>query len=160
MVEKSWLICVGLCCLFAIGCGNDGKPRRVPVAGVITYNGKPVPEGDVVFVPVDAAKGFRARGKANKNGQFTLTTFDEGDGAVPGEYKVTIFAYRPVEPKRDGDMIAPRVGLPAVPKKYFDQQTTDLSATVGDDATEVQLDLKDWGVTAVPRLKRRELTTT
>lgn len=139
----SWLVGVAFCCLVAIGCGSDGKPRRVPVNGTITYIGKPVPNGDVVFVPVDASNGFRARGKANELGQFTLTTFDEGDGAIAGEYKVTVFAYRPVDPKRDAGMIAPRVGFPAVPQKYFDQQTTDLSATVGDKATEVALELKD-----------------
>ena len=89
MVAKCWLIRVGLCCLFAIGCGSDGKPRRVPVTGTVTYNGKPLPGGDVVFVPADTSNGFRARGKANERGQFTLTTFDDGDGGMPGEYKVT-----------------------------------------------------------------------
>ena len=142
MVAKCWLIHVGLCCLFAIGC-SDGKPRRVPVTGTVTYNGKPLPGGDVVFVPADTSNGFRARGKANERGQFALTTFDEGDGAMPGEYKVTVFAYRPADPKRDAGMIAPRVGFPAVPQKYFDQQTTDLTAVVGDKATVVPLDLID-----------------
>jgi len=143
MPDKCRLLLVGMCCLLEVGCGNDGRPRRVPVTGTITYNGQPVPGGDVVFVPADISKGFRARGEANERGQFKLTTFDEGDGAIPGEYKVTVFAYRPADPKRDAGTIVPRVGLRAVPQMYFDQQTTELTAFVGDKPTIVQLDLHD-----------------
>ncbi len=142
LIARRCLTLIGLSCLLLSSCG-DGKPRRVPVNGTVLYNGQPLPGGDVVFVPADLNTGFRARGKADAEGQFSLTTFSEGDGAIPGEYKVTVFAYRPRDPKLDADMIAPRVGFPAVPKKYFDHQTTDLTATVNDEPTVVQLQLKD-----------------
>jgi hypothetical protein len=130
------------CCALAVGCG-DGKPRRVPVTGTIRYQNKPLEGGDVVFVPVDARNGFRAIGKTDDQGQFALTTFQRGDGAVPGEYKVTVFAYHNGDPSRDTDMIAPPVGAPAVPEKYSSQRTTDLAATVGNEPTVVEFELKD-----------------
>lgn len=141
MKEMHIWIYVGSCCLLVMGCGSDGKPRRVPVSGTVRYLGNPIPGGDVVFVPVDRSSGFRACGKSDERGHFELTTFDDRDGALPGEYKVTVFAYRPADPQRDVGLIAPRVGLPAVPVKYFDQQTTDLTVAVGNQATDISIDL-------------------
>ena len=40
-------------------------------------------------------------------------------------------------------MIAPRVGPPLIPTRYFNAQTTDLERTVGNSRTEVKLELKD-----------------
>lgn len=38
------------------GCGGPAGPARYDVEGVVTYDGKPVPAGRVVFEP-DSAKG-------------------------------------------------------------------------------------------------------
>jgi len=134
-----WLL---MLCLVASGC-SDGKPHRVPVSGTIMYKGERVAWGEVVFAPVDHSKGVLARGKANERGEFMLTTFDANDGAVPGEYKVLVFAYRSgTDQKREPDR-RQRAGLPAVPEKYFNKDTTDITATVENKAATIQLDLKD-----------------
>ena len=135
-------ILVSAACPVVSGCG-DGRPGRVPVTGTVVYRGQPLAGGDVVFFPVEGSPGNRARGKANNRGEFALTTFIEGDGAVPGDYKVMVFAYRPADPQRDAGRIAPRAGFPAVPEKYFNVQTTDLTAKVESKPTVVQLELKD-----------------
>src|SRR5262245_45540838 len=122
------------------GC-SDGKPRRVPVTGTVSYKGQLLTDGDVVFIPEDSSGGYRARGKVDPGGKFALTTFEKDDGAVPGTYKVTVFAYQSRDPKLDSSRIAPRAGTPAVPQKYFDQKTTDLTVKVEDSATALRLDL-------------------
>ena len=72
------------------GCG-DGLPERGKVTGKVTFNGKPVPEGTVTFYP---ETGRSATGRIQPDGTYTLTTFDEGDGAIVGPHEVTIEAVR------------------------------------------------------------------
>ena len=40
--------------LFATGCGPSG-PVTYPVRGTVTFDGEPVKEGDILFIPDDAA---------------------------------------------------------------------------------------------------------
>ena len=114
----------------------------VNVSGTVTYNGQPLTTGNVVFVPVAAEEGRSARGEIDAEGRFQLTTLKTGDGALPGQYKVTVFRYHPGSGSSEG-MIAPAVGPPAIPARYLDAKTTDLTATIGDSATEVNLELHD-----------------
>ena len=72
------------------GCGS-GLPERGKVTGKVTFNGKPVPEGTVTFYP---QTGRSASGRIQPDGTYTLTTFDEGDGAIVGSHEVTIEAVR------------------------------------------------------------------
>ncbi len=69
--------------LFA-GCAGDGK---YPVSGTVTWNGEPIPDGHIIFTPVDAALGPDAV-------QFSAGKFSFR--ASPGEKRVEIFADRPL----------------------------------------------------------------
>jgi hypothetical protein len=77
--------------LVQLGCGgSDGRLPTAPVSGSVMVGDKPISGADVTFHPVDE-KAFRpAFGKTNDAGEFTLSTYDDGDGAVPGEYKITV----------------------------------------------------------------------
>jgi len=71
------------------GCGDDtGLAKRYPVSGTVTYNGKPVEKGSITFNPTDP-DGRPATGPI-RDGNYTLTTARENDGALPGTYKVTV----------------------------------------------------------------------
>ena len=72
--------------LAATGCGGTIKP--VPVAGTVTLDGKPLADATVRFLPV--GEGHGAFGRTDENGNFKLTTFSTNDGALPGEYKITL----------------------------------------------------------------------
>ncbi|MDR3636204.1 MAG: hypothetical protein P4L84_20550 [Isosphaeraceae bacterium] len=74
------------CC----GCGSSSSrqlPLTLPVRGKVTYRGKPLTEGKVKFEP-DA--GRSASGHIHSDGTYVLTTFKEGDGAVPGVHRVAV----------------------------------------------------------------------
>jgi len=66
------------------------------VRGKLVYNGKPVPEGSVLFAPkVDSESveaGKPASGSPDQNGEFQLSTFRENDGALVGTHIVTYSA--------------------------------------------------------------------
>ena len=81
-------------CFAAIaGCGRRG-PEVVKVKGRVTFGGGAWPtEGTLYFTPVAPAAGMPARpapAHFDVNGDFTVTSFDKGDGLVPGKYKVAV----------------------------------------------------------------------
>jgi hypothetical protein len=105
---------------FCVGCGQS---ETVPVTGTVTLNGQPATEAEVLFTPT---KGRMASGQTDAAGKFTLSTNKPGDGAVPGEHKVTIVQYYP--PGK-----APPMGggpPPRFPAIYAEVSQTPLKATV------------------------------
>ncbi|QDU59435.1 hypothetical protein Pan216_02630 [Planctomycetes bacterium Pan216] len=70
-------------------CGELMQPSTYPVSGTVTYNGDPLREGVITFHPDN---GRAAYGRI-KNGHIVdVTTFREGDGALPGHHRVVIEA--------------------------------------------------------------------
>jgi hypothetical protein len=104
----------------------------------VTYKGKPVPNGTVLFVP-DA--GPQATGEIGPDGSYTLTTFRPGDGAVPGTYKVVVVAMQDTSNRlpEDRNPLPP----PIVPDRYSSIATTDLTAQVKDGENTIDFPLTD-----------------
>ena len=79
------------------GCGDSG-PVTKKVQGTVTFSGSPPPAtGKVTLAPIEVTEPFPrrpARGEFDENGHFTLTTFDAGDGIIPGRYSVNITCWR------------------------------------------------------------------
>jgi hypothetical protein len=69
------------------GCSGEGRP--VKVNGVVTLDGKPLSDAVVRFIPEDK-NGREATGVTGADGTFRLSTFRSHDGALPGQYKVTV----------------------------------------------------------------------
>ena len=78
--------CVSLAVVCWTGCGSSD--RVAPVAGIIRYKGSPVSGAAVTFKPTEG--GRLSWGITNKNGEFSLTTFVDGDGALVGPHAVSI----------------------------------------------------------------------
>src|SRR6516165_10289687 len=74
-----------LAVLLAAGCGSAGT---VKVKGIVTLDGEPLSDATVSFVPV--GQGLPAGGITDEDGVFRLTTYRSEDGALPGEYRVTV----------------------------------------------------------------------
>jgi hypothetical protein len=139
--------------------GCSGGPRLGKVSGRVTFNGKPVPTGTIMFYP-DA--GPAAVGAIGPDGTYTLATIKPGDGAVVGSHRVTIQATTVgpgslVDPKsfEEEMQLAQRkdpkakVLVPGkvdwiVQEKYSRPDTTDLTATVlpGTNTIDFLLPLK------------------
>ncbi len=77
--------------------GCAGKDRPVPVEGTVTLDGKPIAGAGVRFTPENGG-GPPAYAETQADGSFQLNTFNTGDGALPGTYKVTITWEEPVPP--------------------------------------------------------------
>jgi hypothetical protein len=123
--------------LAVAGCG-DGKIKRFPVHGSVTVDGQPADGAMVIFCPVNPnaeVEMLRPSAKADSTGAFNLMTFDAGDGAPAGEYKVLVkWPAKPKVDARDGRPGAP--GPDRLRGKYNNQDTTPFTAKV-DGPTEL-----------------------
>jgi hypothetical protein len=84
------LLLVGLA--LVPGCA---KPTMAPVKGRVTCHGKPVADAAVTFAPVPRAGEEKEPGKAatgftDAEGNFTLSTYRNYDGALIGQHSVTV----------------------------------------------------------------------
>ncbi len=110
------------------------------VEGIVTYEGKPIDEAQVVFHPLDAtaAPENRPLGITDDQGRFRLTTFDANDGAPIGAYKVTVSWQDRVLVGEEST----RSGKSLIPAVYSDPVKTPLEHTVSKDQPQtVQLSL-------------------
>jgi hypothetical protein len=78
------------------GCGESppSRPPRQPTHGTVTYNGKP-PDGAVVqFWPLPLDKidwrTVKPSARVGPDGTFRLNTYEMSDGAIVGDYVVTV----------------------------------------------------------------------
>lgn len=138
-----WLLPTGVLAalLLTVGCGRSDV-ELVPVRGTVTYGGGKWPaEGMLYFTSAEATPGQPqrpARASFDPSGKFEVTSFDEGDGLVPGEYKVAVECWK--EPPTM-DSVNPPVSY--VPEKYQSPQTSDLTVTIksGQGGEEVKFDV-------------------
>jgi hypothetical protein len=85
------------------GCSGNSRPARTPVSGTVTYQGKPVDGATVTFAPMTEGAPT-ATAVTDSSGKYVLNTYEEGDGAVPGDYRVT-FSKVVIEDKMAGKSI-------------------------------------------------------
>lgn len=140
------------------GCGGADRPELVPVSGVVLdKDGKPVAGAEVVFHNPQAPR--QAAGTTDNEGKFRLTSFEEGDGAIIGEHKVSVSKVKSDASLESADAADPSAaygeGMDAaaagdmdsiqtseLPAKYADPETSGLSFPVtkeGPNEFEIKL---------------------
>jgi hypothetical protein len=126
--------CALLLLLALSGCG-DGRPKLYPVTGTVLYKDQPVANAQVMF---NSDAGRPAQGTTDASGKFTLTSFEAGDGATPGKYKVTVVKLVPTDA---ADPYSPTTN--SLPVQYATAADTPLEEEVKSAPTEVTLKLVD-----------------
>jgi len=79
---------LALAASFLVGCGIDGPPRY-RVQGLVTYDGKPVPAGTIIFEPDSSQKNDGPQGRATIHGG-NFDTSRGGIAIVGGPHRITI----------------------------------------------------------------------
>lgn len=131
-------ILIGAACSFIVamsGC-KDNLPKTAPVKGSITYQGKAVAQGSVMFQPDDGP----AATAPIKDGQYVLKTFRDGDGAILGNHKVTVISLE----DQSGRLPEDRSPLPRplVPLEFSFADKSGLSAKVEDKHNIIDFHMK------------------
>jgi len=81
-------LALSLAAPFLLGCGSDG-PQRYRLQGLVTYEGKPVPAGTIIFEPDASQKNDGPQGLATiHDGVFDSSR--GGKGTVGGPHRITI----------------------------------------------------------------------
>jgi len=159
---QRYLLMAAFAGLLFAGCGPgaEGDAGRKPlfkVNGKITMSGGPVANAMVSFSPKN--KQPVATGRTNTDGQFTLTTYDPGDGAAEGDYVVLVTKELAAPPTASGghdptkpfDSTAMHKSVQssgnatagALPEKYSRADRSDLNVTVKKDGpNDITLELK------------------
>jgi hypothetical protein len=120
--------------------GCSQAPPVYKVSGSVNYRGKPLTTGVVAFHHTDGRSPL-VKGDIAADGTFQLTTHRPGDGAAPGEYRVTVTSMTPGKGVEgiDKDYQPPQ---PLIPLKYMRLDETPLTARVqAQDANVIHLDL-------------------
>jgi hypothetical protein len=118
--------------LVVAGCGPD-RPEMVPVSGTVTVGGAPPPaEGAIYFAPITVAEGLPRRpGRAefDKSGNYQATSFEDGDGLVPGTYRVRVECWK----------VAPTMDKPG--ESYLTRDAVLPDLTVAADSGSISHDI-------------------
>ena len=135
----------------SLGCsGSSDDPswaKRVKASGLVTYQGKPVEGAEVTFINAD--KKHTGTAKTDSSGRFTLTTFSQNDGVVPGKQTVTIRRVDVIDKTpANVDLSAGGVAVPPeikwiIPEKFSLPAKSGLSAEVKEgEKNDFVFDLK------------------
>jgi hypothetical protein len=109
--------------VFVLGCGK-GKPATIQ--GKVTFQGKPVQQGDITFT----RPGNVAQGGINQ-GVYVLKLSEKG--LAPGEYRVVVSPLSKYENVQVGERTEVKLvllGAQQIPGKYHSETTTPLQAKV------------------------------
>jgi hypothetical protein len=94
--------------LTALGCGKSDNVTVYPVKGTVLFNGKPMlGGGSIAFIPMTSQKGKAAGGTIQPDGSFVMSTYREGDGSMPGTFRVVVTQTVYNEPENTGDVETP-----------------------------------------------------
>ena len=101
-VKAAWMLLVAL--TLSVGCSGEdsNRPKTYPVSGTVKLNGNAVEGATVTFQLTEGKEN--AIGSTDKSGKYTLSTFKPNDGAVTGQYKVSITKYDVEAPKVSGSL--------------------------------------------------------
>ena len=165
---RLYLLILSFLGLTGLGCSVDeGEPKH-PVTGTVVWKGKPVEGAIVAFSP--ASGGAPASAVTDASGVYHLTTKVAGDGAVAGEYAVTVAKYQSTvdEPKpapaaeaeagadpyditdeyptgydeMEEAELAAAISKNLLPPKYAQATSSGLKATVVEGDNEFNFELK------------------
>jgi len=168
--RRAFLVLAASGPLAIASCGVDtdyGLGQMFPVSGTVTYNGKPLEMGQIVFTPENLKEGVGSTANI-ESGSYSLGTAGDKNGARPGKYKVSIVAKEDSEAQakaefekamakrpemvknlataripREYMVKATKEAKSLIPAGYGDIRTTTLTAEVKEETNQIDFKLTD-----------------
>jgi hypothetical protein len=142
MTLYGWLGLALIGLALAAGCEQAAdRPTTYGVTGTVTLDGTAVEGATVTFAP-SAAGGTPAVGTTNASGKYSLMSFGTEEGAIPGNYMVSVTKYAFDEGGADGeyggavDSGEDTGGENELPENYALAKDSGLTATVTESASQ------------------------
>ena len=134
--------------LFLVGCSKSDRTEVYPVSGTVLYDGKPMEGGgSIAFVPTGKGTGKAPGGIIDAQGNYTLGTYAESDGSMPGEFRVVVTQVTVNEPTPSPDGSAPIKAAPGLPKErhipavYSDFRASPATAKVEAKTNQIDIEI-------------------
>ncbi len=124
MSARITTLCAIFVLLAVVGCGE----KIYTVSGTVSYDGKPVENGNIVFEAADGGPGLASGGI--KDGKYTLQS-------KPGKKKVAITGYRPKAGSDPKDPQPPTEEY--IPAKYNIKSELTKEVTSGENRFDFDL---------------------
>lgn len=147
------LACIIPLLAFAIaGCDRSGHPGLGKVQGTVSYQGKPISAGSLVF---EVAGARQAQGTIVDGKITAVTTFSPGDGVPVGAARIAVFALATTVTPADKSAVPPgkartaslpdasTADKPLIPSKYNNPATSGLTCDIVPGDNKIALDLRD-----------------
>jgi hypothetical protein len=112
-----------------VGCGS-GEPSTYRVSGTVSWQGRAVEDGDIIFTPKDG-------GAAPRAGKIAAGSYELR--AASGQHRVEIFATR--ESGQPDPVMNAKPRDQYIPAQYNSQSTLSAAVQAGD-ANQIHFDLK------------------
>ena len=113
------------------GCADNLSPVA-KVGGRITFQGRPVVSGKLLFLPEGGGK--QAIGSIRQDGSFELTTYREGDGALVGNHHAVVLKGK----------VTSRGKLPAAIQRAGNRRLAVESGKI--NRLQIELDSQEWEI--------------
>lgn len=136
-----WLVGIVVC----FGCG-EAALERAAIHGRVTFRGKPIEDGAIVFSPLDVAENAPATPAGGKivGGAYSV---DKAEGPLVGRHRVEIHGYRKTGrkiPDLMGDASIPNRPLieevvPMVPATFNIDSSLTADVAPGDNTKDFEL---------------------
>ncbi len=123
------LVVLALALTYALGGFGDGRPKLVPVSGVVLIDGKPLTSGNVIVFP---NHNRQASGPIGSDGRFTLTTYEPNDGCILGKHPATVNALH---------VISGNTQEWLAPSKYRDVATSGLTVDITGATDNLKIEI-------------------
>jgi hypothetical protein len=86
---------------FFVGCNRNNPQGRVSVRGEVTFDGKPLEKGNILFSSIEGSTPMVATGSPIKNGKFSLSA---EQGLIPNQtYSVQFRSVEEISGSRKAD---------------------------------------------------------
>lgn len=130
--RRGWIWAVAFVAIGIVGCGDSGRPKTIPLTGVVTIDGKePGENGTLFFTPTKSADGYPARpanGSFNAQGHYRIMSWTPDDGLVPGHYTVSV--------------VPADLNKTVIPKKYQQGKTSGLEVDAPVDQRKIEYNIE------------------
>jgi len=127
-------------CLIVVGvlCGCGGNQERVPVHGLVTLDGKPLPVGTVSFM---GEGGYAVASGDIHEGKYTVSESGNRRGIPPGTYGVRITSWleQPGAELPGGGFAE---GKSAIPVRYSEPKTSGFTADIQPNHVQFDFELR------------------
>jgi hypothetical protein len=121
--------------MLSYGCGGDPSLETAELSGTVTFEGKPLPEGEIRFVPIKDTQGPACAGDI-RQGIYKITA---RGGITVGTHRVEIRAMRDIPgsqslPDIPGHKSGEKPREQYLPPKYNQQSTFEITVKSGGRA--------------------------